>query len=84
MKIDERLRLIIIAQAKIVRDELLDTYVVSAPDIPLVRPEEQMLTKICALVAACESITAAAEQLNERLSPPEVVEEEEEENKEWN
>ena len=79
MKLNNELRKIIMTNAKALRDYLLDEHVVHAEDFPDVSPEDQMLTKICVLVAACESISEAAQELNNRLSPVE-----EKENKEWN
>jgi len=83
MNIDNKLRAIIESYASDLRNELLDRYVALQEDFTDVEPTDQKLAKICALVAACNSIVHAAEELNKRLTPVEEKKEPEEK-KEWN
>tara|TARA_R110002020_G_scaffold207256_3_gene412655 strand:- start:738 stop:1001 length:264 start_codon:yes stop_codon:yes gene_type:complete len=87
MKLDKCTRHVIIGAAAVLKNDLLKAHIVEADDLPGLPPEDQMLAKVCVLVAACESIVAAAEELNNRLDVAETSikrTEETEEKKEWN
>jgi hypothetical protein len=94
---DEERYALTIELAKVIKTDMMEEYLLYAPDIPGIPPEEQTIMKMCALLGACEAIVNAGHDLVRRLEtglPPKEnsgkIEQEEtdslrgKEKKEWN
>ena len=64
---DEERYALTIELAKVVKTDMMEEYLLYAPDIPGVPPEEQTIMKLCALLGACEAIVNAGHDLVKKL-----------------